>query len=335
MTTHRFNINTLEKSKGPLVEFRKEIFFVDNESTIEKGPSNTTIDLHKIELQEGGEKLLRDFSRIITIKLHPEWVDNNSKVNLEKLIHNEEILENTVILNTYIFCQSTKKIIDIVKTKISAIDRNEPIIFSEIDLYNIEGKIIISSNFSRLKSHSDTDTIIADRKNSILGENTDIVLYLDEVDSLGGDHLSIQPAELGKILFKISDWIKSETDTPKLLYHSSFEKYIKGGDYYSSVQLFLMMSLIIYSESNLKWFLFGNNFDEKKEYHNSVKDFIAKMLNMKKNELNDIQSLDDNKKIDKYLELSQMLIENIQISTISYKTIFKQFIEEELKFKNN
>jgi hypothetical protein len=333
MTTQRFKIKTLEKSKGPLVEFNKEIMFSDNGLIIKKDVNNLTIDIHSIEINEGEDKLVRDFSSKIVIKLFPEWIDENSKKNLNKLIHQDEILEKTVVMYAYIYCPSLKKILDIKKVNISVIDNNFPIIFNDIELKNIEGKLIVSSNISRIKSHSDTDLLIADKKNSILCQNDDISIYVDEVDKPGGDYLNIQPEALGKLLFKMSDWTKKESDSPKLFYDSSFEKFIKGGDYYNSVQIFLMMSLIIYSENCLKWYLFGNNFNENDDYHNSIKDYLAKILNIKKNELNEIQSLDENQKIKKYIEISKLLNENIQISTISYKSMFKKFIDEELKFK--
>lgn len=136
---------------------------------------------------------------------------------------------------------------------------------------------------------------------------------------------------MGRLLFRIRDWQDSGTDHPQFLYHSDIEKYIKGGDYYLSIQNFLMMGLIIYSDHNLKWIIFSNNFSESNEYHLSIVDYISKILNCKKADLLEINKLECEEKLNEYLKLSKLLLENIQDSSMNFKQMMKKFIENELE----
>jgi len=332
MTTQRFNINTVKRSETPLVEFTKKIIFRGKEKTIEKGLNHTTIDIHEIETFDGIFYPIREYCNLIDLVLDPEWVSPYSIEILKDLVFEDEAIVDAVQLIVYLLCPATKEIISLKKFSINAIEGREEIVFKDIDLNDFKEKIEVHSNISRVKGHSVSDQLIADKKYFILNENKVISIYIDEVEAPGGDHLDIRSEDIGKYLFKLQDWQDDPYNHPTFFYNSNFEKYIKGGDYYNSVKLFLMMSLVIFAEDNLKWILFGRNFNETDEYHRSVQEFLLKILDMKKSEFDEIIDIDNiEEKVTKYIELSQLLVDKIQVFNVSYKTLFKNFIDMELK----
>lgn len=331
MTTQIFKINTIQKLDHPPIEFRKVITLIPENRKIEKGLSDLVIDLHHIEQREGEFILLRDKCKSININLIPEWANSAVKDSLKEIIFDDEDLAEIVIVNIYLLALETRDVIDLKKLTISDIESKSEICFSNIDVNKYHGKIEVQSNISRIKGHASKNGLVADRKHFILGENKNISIYLDEVSSIGNNYLDIIPEDLGRLLFRIRDWQEPGTDHPQFLFNSEIEKYVKGGDYFLSIQNFLMMGLIIYSDFNLKWILFSENFSESDEYHLSILDYISKILDYKKAEILDITKLDIEDKLKEYLRLSKLLLEKIQDSSINYKMKMKEFIDNDLK----
>jgi hypothetical protein len=331
MTAQKFKIKTIECLDFPLVEFRKIISFKDKDYEIEKGLNDQVIDIHNIELNESTVLPLRKYSKSMNLKLIPEWVENNAMQKLKKVIFDNETVEETVVLNIYLLYPDTKKIVELKKISIQEINQNKQINFDEINLDEIKEKLIIQSNFTRNIGNSSNQTLKADKKFSILATNREIRIYTDEVDAPGGDYLDIGPYELENLLFKIEGGFNGNLKRPKLLYHKAFDKYFKSGDYYKSVQLFLLMGLVVFSDYNLKWILLSEEFDQNNSEHMPVLEFICKILNIKKTEFIKILELDQNEKLSKYLEMSQSLQEKIQINEINYKSFFQKLIKSELK----
>jgi hypothetical protein len=331
MTTQKFKINTIQILDHPPIEFRKVITLIPENRKLEKGLNDLVIDLHQIEQREGEFIPLRDKCKYINLDLTPEWTKSTVKDSLTKLIFNDEHLEEIVVLNVILLASDTRDVIDLKKLTIGDIESNSEICFSNIDVNKYHGKIEVQSNISRIKGHATKNGIIADRKHFILGVNKNITIYLDEVSSIGSNYLDIIPEDLGRLLFRIRDWQEPGIDHPQFLFNSEIEKYVKGGDYFLSIQNFLMMGLIIYSDFNLKWILFSENFSESDEYHLSIVDFISKILDYKKADILNLAKLDIEDRLKEYFKLSKFLLEKIQDSNINYKTKMKEFIDNDLK----
>jgi hypothetical protein len=331
MTIQRFSVDTVKRA-APLIEFRKNIVFKGMNDSIQKGLNDLTIDIHEIETPEGKNLPIREYCSVIDLELEPEWVKQESKDVLSSLIFEDEALEDTVELNVYLLCVSTKEIIDLKKFNIRDINGQNNLIFKDIDLSLYSEKIEIHSSLVRNQGRNSDGSMLADRKKSILCENKIIQIYIDEVDAPGGNHLDIRGENLGGLLFNLKNWNSEPLSHPAFLYNDEFDKYIKGGDHYDSVQLFLMMSLVMYADNILKWVFFSKSFNESDDYHGAMLDFLLQILNVKRSDLIDILDSDDtHTKMESYLNYSNTLIEKIQISNISYKSMFEKFISSELK----
>lgn len=330
MTVQKFRIKTVKRLETSPVEFKKTIVLSSGKK-VEKSFNDYVIDIHSIEAREGLFEPIRDNSSFFDLVLLPEWSTAKAKDLLREVIFEDEIVEDALILNVFLIATESKEVIELRKVRLTDIDSSKEIRFMNIDPNKYFGKIELQSSIVRTKSHPFGKSLLADRKYAIVAENNSIAIYLDEVISIGSNYLDIMPASLGRLLFRIKDWQESGVDHPQLLYNSELDKYLRGGDYYNSVQNFLMMALIVYSDHNLKWILFSNNFSEVDEYHLSIVDFIAKLINIKRADLIEKSKLECDEKLREYLIISKELLECIQDADVNYKQMLKAFIERDIK----
>lgn len=339
MGTNRFKIKTFESFLTPVVEFKKRVYDSSGDilqispgknNSLERGENSFSIDIHEINQKDDSKINIRNLTEQITIELIPDWCNKKTfENNLPNILNKGENPEETLELIIRLVCPKINFVIESKRIKIFDISLNKPIRFAPFELDDIIGKVEVQSELIRVKNSNPTNPIIAFAGFTILSKNRSISFYIDEIDDIGRNALSIIPGETKDKMFIMKNSKELSTEPPKLIYNNQFEEFFNNGDEYLTVQAIMIMVGLPYCEQILKWIIFGTPDYEKKEHITLIK-FIGELCDKKESELKLITTETNNdEKIQEYLDLSNSIFDNIQNLGSGWKKSLYQIIKDE------
>jgi len=341
MGVKKFDIKTYESFSGAVVEYKKMVFDKNGQlltispgknSPTERGENSFSIDIHEIGEIDENKKPLREITNSISIQLLPDWINKiDFESKLFSVINKGEAAEDSLALSIRIVCPKINYVIESKKIPIREISERKPIIFKTFNLDDIVEKIEVQSEIVRTKSSNQTIATVAFSSHTILSRNRTITFYVDEIAEIGGKALPIEPGDTKDKMFVMKNLKKLTQNPPVLIYHKQFKNFFNDGDKYETVQTLLLLIGQPYCEQLLKWIVFGSPDYEKKE-HKAIIKFIGEICDKRESELEKVTKEDDHKeKILKYLELSNLLFENIQNVGSGWKKMLYRIIQNEKK----
>ncbi len=339
MGSQKFNIETFESFLSPVIEYKKRVYDSNGNMlhispgkaiSTERGESSFSIDIHEINKEDDTKESIRTLTEEITIELIPDWVNKDGfESKLQKILNKGESPDETIALTIRLVCPKINYVIESKRVSITDIYYNKPIKFKPFQLIDVTGKVEVHSELVRIKSSNPTNPTIAFSNLTILSKNRIITFYIDEVDDIGGNALPITPGDIRDKMFLMKNSKKLSVDPPRLIYNKQFEAFFNNGDDYKTVQVIMVLIGLPYCEQLLKWIIYGNPDYEKKEHLVIIK-FIGELCDKKESELELItKEVNEGKKTEEYLHLSNSLFENIQSMVTGKKKILYQIVKNE------
>lgn len=192
-------------------------------------------------------------------------------------------------------------------------------------------KIEVQSELIRANSSNITNSTIAFSNLTILSRNRSIAFYIDEVETIGGNALTITPGDTKDKMFIIKNTNPLGVEPPSLIYHKQFKDFFNNGDNYQTVQSIMILIGIPYCEQLLKWIVYGKP-DYMKEEHLAIIKLIGEICDIREKDFEEITNeANESKKTQEYLRLSILLFINIQGKGKGWKNMLYQIVQNEKK----
>lgn len=341
MGTKKFSIKTFESFTTPVVEFEKKVYDHDGnallitpgkkEPTV-RGFNSFSIDIHEIGEEEESKRPIREVTESITVELLPDWVNKKGfDDTVDNLLNKGEKADEILALEIQLVCPRINYVVESKRISLKAITEGKPIMFRSIDLNDVVGKVVVQSELIRTKNSNPISPHIAFSNLTVLSRNRSIAFYVDEVEDVGGNALPITPGETLDKMFAMKNMNPLGVEPPTLVYHKEFKDFFNNGDDYETVKCIMLLIGLPYCEQLLKWIVFGKP-DYGKEEHQVIINLIGELCFYREKDMEEITNeADDDKKVQSYLKLSNLLFENVQGMGTGWKKMLRQIVENEKK----
>jgi hypothetical protein len=297
----------------------------------------------KIELPEKKHLILYNYSlsngniivprKIDSFKifLKPRMVKGRSIKDFEHLILNDETIDKVLKLRIQIWCKNTRWCSDQLVVDLKEINGRKEVYF-EIPLSEVKEEVIISAFVTRETGARINMPRKANSALSVLSNCEEISIQIDEKKEIGGNHLPIDPENIGDLLFDIHG-IDKDFELPRIKYSEDFKEYFVR-DNLTTVNTTFMMVMFYFLDCYLKWLIFTCRYDSHDKNHKGLVESFSKYCGISKSNL--VEIIEDKKysenQTKSYLTLSHKLFKGIQVdSPIKFAKELKQMIKEEIK----
>ena len=325
-----YNLESIQTifTKDNLLSYKKKVEIVDEKLSIEKGLGSNTIYINNVQISEEEVIPLRELTKTVKIELLPVQNFDDIIEELRSVVNLNEDPNQVLILRSYLECPESKWCSEPVETSIE--DSKEKIIEFTLNVNDVVGKILITNEYVRTKGSNLTNKPIATSKDSIVGSNSQITIFVDDPPEIGSDFFPIKDDNLEKLLFDIKDFENPAVNLPALYYHSDFKRYFES-EKFESVKLILSGILPLYIDFVLKKYFASGKADGSDEDVQAVIKFVAEVCDVSPSVLfEQINESDAEDRFTRYAEYSIKLFRGIQThNNNSYKTLYKSIIKKE------
>jgi hypothetical protein len=265
----------------------------------------------------------------LTVNLTTHWAGAVGINDLKFLIDSSENPEEILSFVIEIRCKNTRWCSEQKHIFLSEIGTKKIYSF-EIPINEVKELITVSTFLLREKGNSKTFLHKANTKYSILSENEEITIQIDERRDIGGAYLPIDSDNIGDKVFEIKG-LDNETEIPRIKYSEEFKEYFTRDDL-QTVNTVFMMSMFYFLDSYLKWLIFVSRNDASDKQYKSVLDLFSRYCEITKPKLIDIIQMDkySPEQTKEFLNLSQDLFSGLQTnSNFKYKKELLKIIKSD------
>ena len=297
----------------------------------------------KIDLPERKHLILYNYSlengeivvprRIDSFKifLKPAMIKGRTIKDFEHLILNGEAIDKVLKLRVQVWCKNTRWCSNQLLVDLKEVASRKEIYF-EIPLSEVKEEVIISAFVTREMGNHINELRKANSTLSVLSNCEEISIQIDERKEIGGNHIPIDPENIGDLLFDIHG-IDKDFELPRIKYSEDFKEYFVR-DNLKTVNTTFMMVMFYFLDCYLKWLIFTCKYDPHDKNHKGLVESFSKYCGISKYNL--VEIIEDKKyseyQTKNYLTLSHKLFRGIQVdSPIKYAKELKQMIKAELK----
>lgn len=293
-------------------------------------PDKKHLILYNYSLTNGETIIPRNYNEI-KVFLKPSIIKGHSLTDFNHLVFANESIEKTLRLRVQISCKTTRWCSDQVVVNMSEINGRKEIFF-EIPLSEVKGEITVSGFVTRELGKNASEIRKANAVYSIVSTCEEISIQIDERKEIGGNHLPIDPEDIGDLIFDIHG-LDNDFELPRIKYSKEFDEYFRRDDI-KVVNTTFMMVMFYFLDSYLKWLIFNCKYDGHDKNHKGLVEAFSKYCGISKATL--IELVEDKKysenQAKQYLELSHRLFKGVQTeSPIKYSKELKQMIKAEIK----
>ncbi|HKR06622.1 MAG TPA: hypothetical protein VJY62_18455 [Bacteroidia bacterium] len=288
------------------------------------------LNLYGKELSNGEILIPRTKSKVMNLKITPKWEAGNYLKDVKELLHDDENISDAVLLRLRIKCDKTCWSGEQHKIKLSEIGKK--VIEAKIPLSELSEEIEIESFITREVKYSKEVPLKATERLSILSQNEAFKIQIDNMKTIGGNFLPIEPKKLKDLLFQFSE--ANKHDIPIIYYSDELEEFFKRNNLMTVNNTFIFI-MPAFLEHYLKWVIFTSQSNPIDKEYDSLVEKLSTLCKCEKSEMYEVISDNDTeKKLQKFLEWSKKLFEEIQYkSGISFRNELLKNIKLERKLK--
>lgn len=293
-------------------------------------PDKKHLILYNYSLSSGEIIIPRNYPEI-KIFLNPSIIKGHSLADFDHLVFANETIEKVLKLKLQISCKASRWCSDQVILNMSEINGRKEAFF-QVPLSEVKGEITVSGFITRERGNNALERRKANSIYSIVSTCEEISIQIDERKEIGGNHLPIDPEDIGDLIFDIHG-LENDFELPRIKYSKEFDEYFRRDDI-RVVNTTFMMAMFYFLDSYLKWLIFNCKYDGHDKNHKGLVEAFSKYCGTSKANL--IELVEDKKysanQVKQYLQLSHGLFKGIQTeSPIKYSKELKQMIKAELK----
>jgi len=328
MSERNISISTYAKADG-LIDLKGHVSLEGVEEKIDI-PEKKHLILYNYSLSNGDIVVPRNYNELRII-LKPVIRKGHSQNDFNHLLFKGEQTEKILKLRLQVWCKNTRWCSNQLILNLSEANGKKEIYF-DIPISEVKEEVVVSGFVTRESGSNGGEVRKANSIYSVLSTCEDVLIQIDERKEIGGNHLPIDPEDIGDLLFDIHG-LENDFELPRIKYAREFEEYFKRDDL-RTVNTTFMMAMFYFLDSYLKWLIFQCKYDGQDKNQKALIDTFSKYCGISKSSLKEI--VEDRKysenQIKQYLTLSHKLFHGIQVdSPIKYAKELKLMIKEELK----
>jgi len=310
-----------------LISLKGKVLFdgIDDEIKI---PDKNHLNLFNFSLDSGKIIIPRSHSKL-TVNLTAHWAGATGINDLKFLIDESERPEEILSIVVEIWCKTTRWCSEQKHISLNEIGTMKIHSF-EIPINEVKELLTVSVFVLRDKGNNKTLLRKANTKYSILSENEEITIQIDERKDIGGAYLPIEPANIVDKVFEI-EGLDKEMDLPRIKYAEEFKEFFTRDDL-QTVNITFIMSMFYFLDSYLKWLIFVSRNDPSDKKYKSVLDLFSRYCDITKPKLIEIIQMKkySPEQTKEFLKLSQDLFNGLQTnSNFKYKKELLKIIKAE------